>query len=119
MVLGEKLKRLRQEKGLSQAQLAKRLQIHQKQVSGYERGVHVPKTDLLIRMAEFFQVSLDFLAFEDRDETRRVTIGDLGLIERLEAIDKLSDADKETVKAVLDTFILKSRFQRLAEGAGD
>lgn len=32
----------------------------------------------------------------------------------LEAVDKLSEQDKTTVKAVLDSFILKDRFWRLA-----
>ena len=113
--LGERLKRVRQEKGWSQAQLAKRLGIHQKQISGYERGVHVPQTELLIRIADLFDVSLDFLAFDDRDDVRRVHIADRQLLELFEQIDKLSDKDKATVKAVLDTFVLKNRFQQLAD----
>ena len=114
MTFGERLKRLRQERNWSQAQLARKLETHQKQISGYERGVHLPSTDLLIRIAQLFNVSLDYLAFDDRDEDRRVQIGDRDLLEKLEAIDKLSETDKATVKAVLDTFIVKSRFQRLA-----
>lgn len=55
--------------GWSQAQLATKLAIHQKQVSGYECGVHVPQTELLIRIAETLAVSLDHLAFADRDDT--------------------------------------------------
>ncbi len=114
MTLGERMKRLRQERGWSQGQLAQKLKVHQKQISGYERGVRLPSTDLLIRIAELFTVSLDYLAFDNREEIRRVQIGDLDLLQKLEELDRFSEQDKATIKAVLDTFILKNRFQNLA-----
>ncbi|MGB3622333.1 helix-turn-helix transcriptional regulator [Ketobacter sp. MCCC 1A13808] len=115
MTLGERIKRLRQERNWSQAQLAQRLDIHQKQVSGYERHVHVPSVEVLIRLAELLDVSLDYLAFDDREEARNTSqIADLDLLRKMEAVDKLPEADKVTIKAVLDSFILKSRFQQLA-----
>jgi transcriptional regulator with XRE-family HTH domain len=114
--LGARIKQLRQERGWSQAQFAKKLEVHPKQVSGYERGAHAPSTDVMIRMAEILGVSLDYLVFENRTDSKHGNIADLELIEMLEKIDRLSEQDKKTVKAVLDTFILKSRFQELAVG---
>jgi len=114
MTLGERIKRLRQERNWSQTQFAQKLKVHQKQISGYERDVHVPSTELLIRMADLFNVSLDYLAFENREDLQQVQIADRDLLQKLEAIDRLTDADRTTVKAVLDTFILKNRFQQLA-----
>ena len=68
-------------------------------------------------MAELFDVSLDFLAFDDRKETRNgAQIADRELLEKIQAIDRLPEAEKTTVKAVLDSFILKEQFQRLARG---
>ena len=49
-------------------------------------------------------------------DSKHGNIADLELIEMPEKIDRLSEQDKQTVKAVLDTFILKSRFQELAVG---
>ncbi len=114
MSLGTRIKRLRQDRNWSQAQFALKLKVHQKQISGYERDVHVPSTDLLIRVADLFNVSLDYLAFEDRDDSQQVQIADRDLLQKMEAIDQLTDADRNTVKAVLDTFIIKNRFQQLA-----
>lgn len=111
--LGERLRRLRAERGWSQAQLAHRLDIHQKQISGYERGVHVPQTDLLIRIAEIFGVSLDYLAFADRPDADVAGIADRELLEKLQALDQLPDADRAVVKSVLDTYITKHRIQQL------
>ncbi|MGI9301374.1 MAG: helix-turn-helix domain-containing protein [Gammaproteobacteria bacterium] len=114
MTLGARIKRLRLERNWSQTQFAQHLKVHQKQISGYERDVHVPSTELLIRMAALFNVSLDYLAFENREDLQQVQIADRDLLQKLEAIDQLTDADRTTVKAVLDTFILKNRFQQLA-----
>ena len=114
MTLGERIKRLRQERNWSQTQFAQRLKVHQKQISGYERDVHVPSTELLIRMADLFNVSLDYLAFDNGEDLQQVQIADRDLLQKLEAIDRLADADRTTVKAVLDTFILKNWFQQLA-----
>lgn len=114
MAIGEHIKRLRQEKGWSQAQLANKLNVHQKQISGYERNIHVPSTDVIIRAAKLFDVSLDYLVFEEREDALSVKIADRELLRRLEEVDKLSDHDKATIKEILDAFILKNQFQRLA-----
>lgn len=116
--LGERLRRLRAGRGWSQAQLATKPGIHQKQVSGYERGIHVPQTELLIRIAETFGVSLDYLAFADRDNTDHAGITDRELLEKLQALDQLPDTERAAVKSVLDTYITKSRIQQLT-GTGE
>jgi transcriptional regulator with XRE-family HTH domain len=97
MTLGKRIKQLRQQRGWSQAQLSKKLNVHQKQISGYERGIHSPSIELLVRMAELFNVSLDYIAFDNREEKNIIPI-----------------ADRELMQAVLNTFIVKNRFQRLA-----
>jgi DNA phosphorothioation-dependent restriction protein DptG len=88
--------------------------IHQKQVSAYERGRNVPLTDVLIKLADIFDVSLDYLAFEAEGQSAKVNIKDRELLRSFEEIDKLSDKDKGTIKEILGTFILKNNFQSLA-----
>ena len=114
MTLADRLKQLRQQRGWSQAQLAKKLSVHQKQISGYERGIHSPSIELLARMAELFNVSLDYIAFDNRQDPHIVPIADRELMQAVQLIDQLSAEDRATIKAVLNTFIVKNRFQRLA-----
>lgn len=116
MTVGERLKQLRQAKGWSQAQLAQKLGVHQKQISAYERGVHAPSTDFLVRVGELCNVSLDYLAGESRTEQPRATVADRELLHKFEEIDRLPEKDKLVVKAVLDAFIKKHRFEELAAG---
>lgn len=114
MAIKDRIKQLRQEHSWSQTQLAQKMGIHQKQVSAYERGRNVPSTEVLIKLADIFDVSLDYLAFEAEGQSAKVNIKDRELLRRFEEIDKLNDKDKGTIKEILDTFILKNRFQSLA-----
>ena len=115
--IGRRLKRLRQDRNWSQAQLGRQIGVHQKQISGYERGVHVPSTDVLVRLAQVFGVSLDYLVFDDRDDAPAyVDIADRDLVSLLHALDQLAGDDKNIVRGVLHAFVLKSRFQRVAAG---
>lgn len=52
---------LRREKHLNQTGLAMKLNISQYMVSAYETGRHQPTADMLIALAEYFGVSVDYL----------------------------------------------------------
>ncbi|MCG0278449.1 MAG: helix-turn-helix domain-containing protein [Thermanaeromonas sp.] len=59
--LGQRLAALRKEKGLSQAELAKLLNVGQSTIAMYEKDKRRPDAETLTRLAEFFQVSVDYL----------------------------------------------------------
>ncbi len=60
-MLGEKLKELREKHHLTQAQMSKLLDIKQNVYSGYETNKHKPNIDILIKIADTFSVSTDYL----------------------------------------------------------
>lgn len=61
MVLGERLRRLRQEKRLSLEEMARQLEISWSALAMYERGERTPSLERLQVLAEFFSVSADYL----------------------------------------------------------
>ncbi|MBE6781790.1 MAG: helix-turn-helix transcriptional regulator [Ruminococcaceae bacterium] len=64
------LRDMREDKDLTQAQMAKFLQIHQTTYSDYEIGkLNVP-IDVFIKLAEFYNTSIDFLAGVTDNSTR-------------------------------------------------
>ena len=58
---GNRIKSLREEKSMNQAELAKILQISPSAVGMYERDEREPNNELTIKIADFFQVSTDYL----------------------------------------------------------
>ena len=60
-MFNENLKTLRKAKGLSQEELAIRLHVVRQTVSKWEKGLSVPDADLLIRLADIFEVSVSEL----------------------------------------------------------
>ena len=59
MKIGEKIKELRIERGISQAQLAKCRGASQKAVDYWERNVNEPKSSYVISLVRFFGLSFD------------------------------------------------------------
>lgn len=61
MTLNENIKQLRQARNLSQVDLAKALGVTKQSVSNWENNNIQPSIDMLIRLAQFFSVSTDFI----------------------------------------------------------
>ena len=60
-MVGERLSELRKDKGLTQKEFAKILGISENSVSMYERNLNTPDDQMKIKIAEYFNVSLDYL----------------------------------------------------------
>ncbi len=52
---------LRKEKNMSQISLGMKLNVSQKMISAYENGKNEPSIDLLMRMADIFRASIDYI----------------------------------------------------------
>ena len=59
MSIGEKIKELRTEKGLSQMQLSKLINVSQKAIDYWERDVNEPKASYIISLVKTFEISFD------------------------------------------------------------
>ena len=72
---GELLAELRQDKGLTQKQLGRVLSVSTGTISNYENGVHYPDLEKLVVLADYFQVSTDYLLGRE-NSTRTVHISE-------------------------------------------
>ena len=66
-ILAKRLKEARENAGLKQIDAAKKLGISNGTLSGYERNYRDPDTDILNRMAELYDVSVDWLLGNSND----------------------------------------------------
>lgn len=70
-MLGDELRRLRKERGLTQAQLAEKWSIAQSTIASYESGKRKPDLEQLAFIADFYGVNIDSLmGHESAEESR-------------------------------------------------
>lgn len=79
----ERLKVLREYKNINQTTLGKHLGFGATAISSYENGRNEPSMDTLIRIAKYFDVSVDYL---------------LGVEDSPKWMERLSKSDKELLK---------------------
>lgn len=80
--LGERIYKLRTEKGMSQGDLADSLDVSRQTVSKWENNQSIPELDRIIAMSDAFSVSVDYivkgesLKSEQKEETETVSVED-------------------------------------------
>ena len=67
MTFGEKLQRLRKANGLSQEQLAEKLNVSRQAISKWETGA-IPDMDNVIKIGRYFDCSLDYLMNNETED---------------------------------------------------
>ena len=94
----QRLKLLMTDRNMNQTDLAAATGLYLSAINRYYNGVGVPELDKLITIADYFGVSLDYLAgrypdvdIKVSDEAKKVAM----------TYDNISEADKIIVKAVL------------------
>lgn len=115
MKIGERIRYLRQQNEWTQIDLAKQIGVLQKQISAYERGVHIPSTEILLKLGDVFGVTLDSLAAETHGVPTPIQIRDRELLELFEALDDLPEWERSFAKDMLELVLLKHRFRQLAQ----
>ena len=61
MMIGNRIKELRNERNLSQMNLAKQIGVSQKAIDYWERGVNEPKASYIVLLCDYFDISADYL----------------------------------------------------------
>ena len=61
MIFSEKLNLLRKNKGYTQIAVQMKTGIEQALISKYENGERIPPTETLLQLADFYDVSLDYI----------------------------------------------------------
>ena len=71
-MLGKRIRELREANSLSQVSLASKLGVSKQSISNWENGNILPSIDMLIRIAEIFSVSTDYLLGRDEKHYLKV-----------------------------------------------
>ncbi|MFP8918986.1 helix-turn-helix domain-containing protein [Megasphaera sp.] len=114
MKIGDRIKKLREENGLMQQDVCNTLDIEQSTLANYENNRRVPKTDILIKIANYYGVSLDFLVgmTDNRFNSYKGCLKDLNkFLQQSEIIFdgdtyKLTDEDRDLILKALEVAFL-------------
>lgn len=106
-MLGENIKSLRKAKGLSQEELAVKLNVVRQTVSKWEKGLSVPDSGMLISLADALDTSVSILLGETVQDPGLSESDLKSISEKLEAVNlllaKRSSARRRTIRYLLVT----------------
>ncbi len=66
MTIGEKLKCLREEKGISVDEMAKELDLTRQAVYNYESNSRIPRDEIKVKIAQYFKKSVEEIFFDTK-----------------------------------------------------
>lgn len=112
VTFGKRVQNLRTNAGLSMEQLAQKLKISKSRVNMWENGGIIPRRDMLIKVAELFGVSTDFLLGSGQEGKEPEADKEVQIIQR-----GLKDMNAEQHKKALK--ILAAAFDDIFDDEGD
>ncbi|UXX79438.1 helix-turn-helix domain-containing protein [Reichenbachiella carrageenanivorans] len=98
--IGDRIAYLRKSKGVSQTDLAKSINASREAIGKYERNEAMPSVETAKKIADIFEVTLDYLV----DETAAATF-DKQTVKRIQDIEILNSDDKNHLFALMDAFL--------------
>lgn len=99
-----RIKEARKLAGLSQSELAVQIGVAQNTLSGYEKGVHDPKSDILMMIARVCGVTVDFLLGREEEQKEKPSAENSEELLDLEIIERLTSLTPEELARV-DAFV--------------
>lgn len=111
---GTDLRKLREKKNMTLAQVSEQLNIPATTIAAYERGIRKPKIKNLVKLADFYGVSLSMLDFFDYSDDDSYLQGLTGFSKGKAPSDEM-DAPEEKPSDDLDINYLHQRINRMLE----
>jgi len=105
--LGQRITRLRKQRGYTQTELAQKMGSIQALVSDYERNKLRPHAEMVIRFAQALDISTDQLLGLEKAKDNGAT-KNRRLLRRLHQIDKLPKRDQDALIRTIDAFLGKA-----------
>jgi len=99
MEFNQRLAQLRKEHNLSQSELAKKIGIHANVVGRYERGEAKPSIEQVLKIADVFDVSMDYLTgiIDDTIEPK--------LVKQMIALQQLPQKEREHILFAIEALV--------------
>ncbi len=100
IAIGEKIIQLRKQHQMSQAEFAKKVGVSRTIIGNYERNTNMPSVEILLSMANTFNVSIDYIIGEGQ-----LSSYDKQVLRRIEEIELLDTETKDKLFFLIDNVI--------------
>ncbi len=118
MEFGKLLSELRREKGVLQKDVAEHLNMTVSTISNYEKGVHLPDLNTLILLADYYDVSTDYLLQRTENKASINTLShqlsaDYTVNDLVTTMIELDEQDTQSLLDYYDLLMLRSSIKRI------
>ena len=110
---GARLKTLRNDRSMTQKEVAAKVGVEHTHYNKYEAGMYVPPMDKVVILAGLFGVTLDYLILGTKPDGQPVR--NTNLLERFRELENAPRETQETIVQVIDAVIFQMRVQGAAQ----
>jgi transcriptional regulator with XRE-family HTH domain len=112
--LGEKIVELRKEKGWSQDELAEKIEGGGRQISKYENNKTMPSVEVIIKLAEIFNISADYLLFDGIPKIP-LKFKYQELLYKIKSLEDITIEDNKALVTIIDAIIARNKLKKIVE----
>lgn len=103
--IGNRIKELRNHRNLSQQELSDKIKLSKSQMNRYEnRGVQ-PPADVLNKLADVLDTTVDFLINGNKDEKAKATLKNNELLSKFKEMEALPDKEQNVLLNVISAYL--------------
>jgi len=111
MDIGANIKRLREDRGIKQSEIADLVGMHRSNYSKIENGQREISLAAVDKIADFFNISIDELIHLGQDIPKEISLEDKTTVEQVRLIQELDQEEKNVVFKMIETFLTKKKFK--------
>ncbi|MDT0294906.1 helix-turn-helix domain-containing protein [Mesonia ostreae] len=111
MSVASNIKRLREEKGLLQKEVAAEVDLGVSHYSKIENGQREASVDLLDKLSKFYGITIDDIVHMGDDIPTDIVLEDKTTSEQMRLISELDEKDKSIVFGMIETMLTKKKFK--------
>jgi len=118
MTISERIIEVRKGEGLNQVEFSKKLGLTKQTVSNYETGARQPGLDIILKIADIFNISTDYLLGKSDYKTfeaQKLSSSDSNIFykDTLNSLNLWNEIDKKTLNILLCSFEFKELIHEL------
>lgn len=111
MSTGQNIKQIREEKGMTQQQVAELIHMHRSNYSKIESGQREISVEALNKIARYFGMTIDRIVNFEGGLPQEVTVEDKTAIEQIQLIQQLDEEDKQTIFRLIEKMLTNKKFK--------